>query len=366
MKPLPALLTLAIATLQVLAALALGCFPAHGDWRLTWSDEFDGTSVNTNSWTFDTGNGFWVSDPGYWVPGWGNNELEYYTSRPQNVYVAGGLLHVVARRESYSGFHYTSARLKSQGRFTKQYGRFEFRARLPAGLGCWPALWMLPQNPTYGGWPNNGEIDVMENKGGISSQVGGAIHYGGAGGHNVYSSKTYTFPGGDSVTNFHVYALEWTTNTIRWLVDGTLYQTQTNWWSNVGTSTAKHPYPAPFNQPFYLLMNLAIGGRYLGDPSTNDINANTVFPAEMQVDYVRVYDYVAAPPPAPKLEAAISGGGIILAFSTKAGAAYSIRRKYALDQADWEVTATLPGNDAVQRVTNSTSGERAFYSVLAR
>ncbi len=115
--------------------------------QLVWSDEFDGNTVNSSNWTFDIGNG---------SGGWGNNELEYYTSRPENVYVTTGILHVVARQESYGGQNYTSAKLKTTGLFTKKYGRFEFRAKLPQGQGYWPALWMMPQGSVYGGWAASG------------------------------------------------------------------------------------------------------------------------------------------------------------------------------------------------------------------
>ena len=259
------------------------------NWNIVWDDEFNGASLNTNNWTYDIGNGFY-SD-GFYVSGWGNNELEYYTSRTNNVYVAGGLLHIHAREESYDGQSYTSGRIKTIGLFSKTYGRFEWRAALPQGVGFWPALWMLPENSPYGGWPNSGEIDVMENNGAVTNQEGGTIHFGGADGDDVYFGQTYTFVTGDSVANFHVYLLQWTTNSIHWFVDGHLYETQTNWWSNVGTSTDTYPYPAPFNQPFYILMNLAIGGDYLGNPDTNSINAS--LPGELLVDYVRVYDQTA-------------------------------------------------------------------------
>jgi beta-glucanase (GH16 family) len=148
---------------------------------------------------------------------------------------------------------------------------------LPQGLGYWPALWMLGTNITSVGWPNCGEIDIVENKGSEPTNVQGTIHYGGS------VTREYTLPEG-SVTNFHNYLLEWTTNAILWYVDGLLYQIQSNWSSALG------PYPAPFNRPFFLVMNVAIGGNYLGNPSSATINANTVFPGTMQVDYVRVFE----------------------------------------------------------------------------
>jgi beta-glucanase (GH16 family) len=243
-------------------------------WNIVWSDEFAGNAIDPSTWSFETGNN----------NGWGNNELEYYTGRSTNAYVSNGLLHIVARQESFGGFNYTSARMKTQSHFVKTYGRFEFRAKLPAGLGYWPALWLLGSNINTVGWPACGEIDVMENKGSALQEVQGTVHYSDASNHHLQETGYYTFPGNDSVTNFHNYMLDWTTNMVRWYVDNQLYETQTQWSSSTG------PYPAPFNEPFFIIMNLAIGGAYLGNPSSGAINANTVFPGEMLVDYVRVWD----------------------------------------------------------------------------
>ncbi len=259
----------------------------YGNWNVTWSDEFNGASINSSVWTFDIGNN----------NGWGNNELEYYTSSPQNAYVSNGLLHIVALQQSVGGYHYTSARMKTQRLYSKTYGRFEFRARLPAGVGFWPALWMLGTDITSAGWPGCGEIDVMENKGGFLTNVQGSLHSG--------SDETgiYTLPEG-SVTDFHNYLLEWTNTAVNWFADGVLYETQTNWTSSQGA------YPAPFNQPFFLIMNVAVGGNYLGNPSQGGINSNSVFPGEMQVDYVRIYD-ITAP---LEISAAAGQTGLFLAW----------------------------------------------------
>ena len=238
----------------------------YGNWNIVWNDEFNGTTNNPNVWTYDLGNS-----------GWGNNELEYYTSRTNNVRTAGGMLHIAAQRESYNGASYTSARMKSQGLFSFQYGRLEWRAKLPVGTGTWPALWLLGTNINTIGWPNCGEIDVVENNGNNPGQEQGSLHWGGD------STAFYNFLNGDSVTNFHTYTLDWSPTAFLFYVDGHLYQTQTSWTSPAGT------YPFPFNQPFFLIMNLAIGGSYLGNPSQATINAGTVFPAEMLVDYVRIY-----------------------------------------------------------------------------
>lgn len=258
----------------------------YGNWNIVWSDEFNGTSINPDVWTYDTGNN----------SGWGNNEMEYYTSSSQNSYVSNGLLHIVVLKQSTNGFNYTSARMKTQGLYYATYGRFEWRASLPGGLGYWPALWLLGTNiNTPGiGWPGCGEIDVVESKGSALTNVQGSIHSGSD------ATQVYTLPGG-SVTNFHDYVLEWTPGAISWYVDGLRYETQTNWSSSFGA------YPTPFNQPFFIIMNVAVGGNYLGDPSSGTINSNTPFPGEMQVDYVRLYNLTA-----PLQITAITGGGQVI------------------------------------------------------
>ena len=243
----------------------------YGSMNIVWDDEFNGDSVNTNIWTYDLGNG--GSNPG-----WGNNELEYYTSRTNNAFVTNGLLHIVARKESIQGFNYSSARMKTQGLFSALYGRLEWRAQLPAGMGTWPALWMLGASFNGDNWPGCGEIDVMENNGTNPLAVQGSLHSGSD------ETAVYGFVDGNSATNFHTYTLDWTTNAFLYYVDGHLYETQTGW----GTSTT-NSYPYPFNQPFFLLMNLAIGGNYVGDPTSSNINAGTVFPSIMLIDYVRIY-----------------------------------------------------------------------------
>jgi beta-glucanase (GH16 family) len=258
------------AGLTVSVLLGCGTLTVRGGWKLVWSDEFNGSFIDTNYWKFETGNN----------RGWGNHELEYYTGRPENAYVSNGLLHIAARRESTNGFFYTSARMKTEGAFSQKYGRFEFSAKFPSGQGFWPAFWLMPSDSPYGGWPACGEIDIVENKGNYPAVVQGTIHYANSRGGPVHSSGLYTFLQNDGVTNFHTYDLEWTTNSIQWFVDGKLYQTQDHW------STVEAPYPAPFDQPFYIIMNLAVGGDYGSNPDTN-----TVFPGEIQVDYVRVYEH---------------------------------------------------------------------------
>ena len=265
--------------------------PTYGQsLSLVWSDEFNSatsSNVDTTKWTFDTGNG----DNNAAGPGWGNDELEFYTGRTNNAYVANGVLHIRAQIENTNGFRYTSARLKTQGLFNTLYGRIEWRAKLPAGVGMWPALWMLGANIDTFPWPGCGEIDVVESNGAYPYYVQGSIHAGGSGATGYYVFNNY----GDTA-NFHVYDLDWTVNAITWSVDGSPYETQTNWISSTG-----NPYPFPFNQPFFLLMNLATGGDYVGNPDTGSIDAS--LPNEMQVDYVRVYQ---VPPPVNPLVVSIT------------------------------------------------------------
>jgi beta-glucanase (GH16 family) len=241
---------------------------AYGDWNITWSDEFNGTAINTNVWTYDYGNN----------DGWGNSELQYYTSNPQNAYVSNGFLHITALQQSIDGYSFTSALLKTEGLVSWQYGRFAWRASLPAGTGFWPALWFLGDNLPTAGWPACGEMDVMENNGDAITNVQGSLHSGSD------ETAVYTFTGGDSVTNFHIYVLDWSTNSFIWYVDGHLYEMQTSWSSSLGA------YPEPFNNPSFMIMDLAVGGQYLGYPSVAAIEANGEFPGQMLVDYVRVYN----------------------------------------------------------------------------
>ena len=295
------------AAVTALAAAGLGTArtdlaadPTAVDWKLVWSDEFAGKGIDKTKWDFDTGNGFYNAEAKTWINGWGNDELEYYTRDSKNAFIEDGMLHIKAVKESYEGCGYTSARLKTRKNdrsslFSKKYGKFEFRAKLPTGKGVWPALWMLPQDEKYGPWAASGEIDVMEARGQEPNKVLGTLHYGSRWPANVHSGKDYLLPRGTSIADFHVYGLEWEPGELRWYVDGRLYQTQSLWWSSGKVEAGKgtqptresdlNPWPAPFDQPFYLVMNVAVGGKFLGNPDTT-----TVFPAEMVVDYVRVYD----------------------------------------------------------------------------
>jgi beta-glucanase (GH16 family) len=233
------------------------------DWSLTWSDEFDGASgstVDSSKWAYDSG------------PNWFNGELQYYASGNTNASLDGsGNLVIEARQETREGRQYTSARLKTEGRRTFTYGRFEGRMKLPYGQGIWPAFWMLGGNS----WPNSGEIDIMENLGREPSISYGTIHGPGYSGANG-PSASYTLPGGAVFSDdFHVFAVEWEPNTIRWYVDDTHFSTKTP--ADIGGNNWV------FDHGFFFILNLAVGGEWPGNP-----DGTTVFPQRMVIDYVRV------------------------------------------------------------------------------
>lgn len=240
-------------------------------WELLWNDEFDGSSIDLQKWEHEVN-----------AQGGGNNELQYYTDRPENSYIENGQLVIKAIKEVYTGPEgtrdYTSARLRTKNKGDWKYGRYEIRAKLPFGQGMWPAIWMLPTDWIYGGWAASGEIDIMELLGQEPNKVYGTLHYGGTWPANVHTGTSYTLASGNFSEDFHLFALEWDTTAFRWYVDGTLYQTQTRWNSSNG------PYPAPFDQRFHLLLNVAVGGNWPGNPDDT-----TQFPQTMTVDYVRVF-----------------------------------------------------------------------------
>ena len=242
---------------------------------LVWSDEFDAEKLDPEVWFFEKGDG-----SQYGIPGWGNNELQWYLE--DSAELRDGKLVITAREESVGGKSYTSARINTRDRFAFRYGRIEASIRLAGGQGIWPAFWMLPQDDVYGTWAASGEIDIVEavNLGGTGgNSVFGTIHYGGEFPANQSSTNNYLVPT-DATAEFHTYALEWdsTVPEMRWYVDDNLYSTKNSW------STTGAAYPAPFDETFYVLFNVAVGGNFPGSP-----NASTVFPVEMEVDYVRVY-----------------------------------------------------------------------------
>ena len=263
------------------AAQTAGAQAATREWKLVWSDEFNGpngSAVDASKWVSESGGG-----------GWGNNELEYYTTRRENAFQQDGNLVIKVLQEKYIGpddatRNYTSARLKTLGKFSQTYGRFEARIKIPRGQGIWPAFWMLGNDIDKPGWPTCGEIDIMENIGKEPALVHGTIHGPGYSGEHGIGAP-YALPSGQAFADdFHVYAMEWEPNTIRFYVDDHLYTTRT---------PADLPKGAKwvYDHPFFLLLNVAVGGGWPGDP-----DSTSVFPQTMLVDYVRVYERAGSAP----------------------------------------------------------------------
>ncbi|HSW59127.1 MAG TPA: glycoside hydrolase family 16 protein [Dehalococcoidales bacterium] len=231
-------------------------------WKLIWQEEFEGSEINLKNWTFDIGG-----------DGWGNNELEFYKRGPENVRLINGLLVIEARAESFGGRDFTSARLKTQGLQSWTYGRFESRIKIPAGQGVWPAFWMLGEDIAQIGWPDCGEIDILENIGKEPNRVHASAHskdYFAS--HSLTGSMEIDTPLSE---DFHIYAIEWDENEIRWFLDEEEY---------FHISKSEVPGGWAFNKPFFIILNLAIGGNWPGAP-----DETTIFPKQMLVDYVRVY-----------------------------------------------------------------------------
>jgi beta-glucanase (GH16 family) len=232
--------------------------PAPAGWTLVWNDEFSGNSIDKTKWEHEV-NG----------DGGGNNELQYYTDFTENSFVENGMLIIQALKKNYLGKEYTSARMRTKYKGDWTYGRFEIKAKLPYGQGMWPAIWMLPTDWVYGGWPESGEIDIMEMLGHETTKIYGTIHYSNNNQHaqsgGNYSLKTGTFAG-----TFHVFALEWDSTGFNWYVDNNKY------------FTTKHGQP--FDKRFHILLNVAVGGNWPGNP-----DVSTIFPQKMYMDYVRVY-----------------------------------------------------------------------------
>ncbi|KGE20770.1 discoidin domain-containing protein [Paenibacillus wynnii] len=247
------------------------------DWELTWNDEFNGDQIDTTKWNF-------VNQGG----GFGNHELEYYTSRNENARIekmedGNGALVIEARKEKYQGQDYTSAKLFSQNKGDWTYGKYEVRAKLPKSQGIWPAIWMMPTDYNlYGPWPGTGEIDIMELIGSEPATSWGTLHYGLPW---KYSNSSYQLPGTmDFSQDYHTFSIEWEPGEIRWYVDGIFFQRQNDWYTKRDGESAPYTWPAPFDQDFYLQLNVAVGGDWPGAPDNT-----TIVPSRMMVDYVKVY-----------------------------------------------------------------------------
>ncbi len=233
---------------------------------LVWNDEFSGTILDANTWNYEIGN----------ANGWGNNELEYYTNSTKNTFVSNGNLIIEARKESISGFNYSSARLTTQNKKSFTYGRVDIRAKLPKGKGIWPALWMLGNNISSAGWPASGEIDIMELLGQEITKSYGTLHYGASAATHGSKGNSYTLSSNSFYDQFHVFSMDWKQDQVNLYVDNNLYLTVNK------TDLGSAPYP--FNAPFFFIFNVAVGGNWPGSP-----DATTTFPQRMIVDYIRVF-----------------------------------------------------------------------------
>lgn len=233
--------------------------PPIPGWELVWNDEFTDSTIDLTKWSHETGG-----------HGWGNNELQFYTNRRENSFIENGKLVIQAREENYQGMKYTSARMRSANKGDWTYGLFVVRAKLPYGKGLWPAIWMLPTDWAYGGWPASGEIDIMELLGDNIKKVYGTIHFEDASGGHGLTGGNYTLPSGNFAEEFHTFIVAWDSVGFRWMVDSTMY-----------FSTIKGK---PFDKRFHMLLNVAVGGNWPGNP-----DGFTIFPQRMEVEYVRVY-----------------------------------------------------------------------------
>lgn len=280
-----------IATLAVscvaLTAVFTGCTSSpkaeREGWKLVWSDEFNGKTLDRTKWDFQTGTG-----SQYGLSGWGNEEAQYYTE--DNISFEKGNLVIEARKEEKGGKPYTSSRIRTstdnEALFATTYGRIEARMLLPEGDGIWPAFWMLPATDKYGVWASSGEIDIMEGKGRLANRSYGNLHFGQPWPGNKYTGGMHKFDDETFGEDYHVYALEWEPGVLRWYVDDDMFYETSNWFAMALDADEPYPYPAPFDADFYILLNLAIGGTFddFRMPGEDDI------PARMYVDYVRVYE----------------------------------------------------------------------------
>jgi beta-glucanase (GH16 family) len=236
-------------------------------WKLVWQDEFDAATLDTTKWSYEI-NG----------DGGGNNELQYYIKSPANSYMRDGKFVIKGMKENYKGKLFTSARVNTRYKAGWKYGRFDIRARTPVQQGVWPAIWMLPTDYVYGGWPQSGEIDIMESIGNKPSTLHGTLHYGQPWPNNKNIGGQLELPKGTTFEDaYHVFSCEWEENVIRFYMDDSLYATR--------TPADLAPQPWPFDQTFHMILNLAIGGNWPGPP-----DETTTFPKYMFVDYVRVYE----------------------------------------------------------------------------
>ena len=235
-------------------------------YNLVWSDEFDGDEIDESKWNFQIGTGNW---------GWGNGEHQYYTSRSENAFIEDGKLIIQALNESYQGSNYTSARMTTKNKGDWLYGKIKASIKVPSAGGTWPAFWMMPTESVYGGWPDSGEMDIMEHYGCNDGEVSATVH------NNIYNWNGGTPPMSNlynttATSEFHEYEMEWTENALNFFVDGQWIGS----YENQGSGYEQWPY----NQEFYIILNLAIGSHFM--PCNTE---DGLFPQQYQIDYVRVY-----------------------------------------------------------------------------
>ena len=255
---------------KAVCAVTVSRAPLEDPYKLVWEDNFDGTQLNMEDWNYE-----------YHEPGWVNNELQKYVDAPENIYVKDGKLVIQALKGEDGS--YTSGRINTQNKHDYKYGKFEVRAKVPSGKGFLPAFWMMPTNENlYGQWPKCGEIDIMEVLGSETNKTYGTLHFGEP---HTQSQGSYVLPEGDFSSEYHVYACEWEPNEIRFYVDGQLFYSENDWFSKK-EGYGELTYPAPYDQPFYLILNLAVGGNWPGNPDETTQFADN---AQLCVDYVRVY-----------------------------------------------------------------------------
>jgi beta-glucanase (GH16 family) len=271
--------------------------------KLVWADEFTTTKIDDTKWGFQNGDGCDIN-----LCGWGNNELEYY--RPENATQADGILTITAKKENFMSRQYTSSKMRSIYKGDIKFGRIEARMKMPKGQGIWPAFWMLPTDNVYGAWPLSGELDILEYLGHQNQTIHGTLHFGQPWPNNQSTTQSFTTKGPGFDEDYHIYALEWSADDIKWFIDGYLYSTKNR--------NSLNGQPWPFDQRFYFILNMAVGGNWPGAP-----NFSTQFPQEFKIDYVRVYDMLNAPHlTGPRVIPASNRKATFTVKNNKAGATY--------------------------------------------